>query len=175
MDINANKDLISKLKFIGKIQIGDKVSVKNMAIQPDGYFTQFSRSILQDNRNKTLVFLQDTFFKTFELLRCYEKSKKKSDKLICINIINDLKSSKNGLLNLKETYIDDIKFSCDIDVLIQIIDAKLSEIEDSNYFSPLSISSSPSQNINSLSPTLFPPPPPIPELNLSSNEEGDDI
>ena len=174
MDVNINKELIARIKFIGKIQIGDKVNVKNMAIQPDGYFTQFSRSILQDNRSKTLVFLQDTFFKTFELLRCYEKSNKKSEKLICINIINDLKSSKNGLQNLKETYNDDIKFLCDIDVLVQIIDAKLSEIDESRYYSPLSIISSPSSNINMSSSIL--PPPPIPEFHLSSNnEEGDEL
>ena len=81
-----------------------------------------------------------------------------------------MKSSKNGLQNLKETYSDDIKFLCDIDVLVQIIDAKLSEIDESNYFTHLSISSYSSPNIN-----LFPPPP-IQELTLSSNnEEGDDI
>ena len=130
MDVNINKELIARIKFIGKIQIGDKVNVKNMAIQSDGYVTQISRSILQENRNKTLVFLQDTFFKTFEILRCYEKTNQKSEKLICMNIVNDLKSSKNGLQNLKETYNNDIKFMCDIDVLIQIIDAKLLEMNN---------------------------------------------
>ena len=98
MDIN--KETISRLKFIGKIQIGDKVNLRYMYIQPDGLLTQISRSLLQDNRNKTLSFLQDTINKTFEILKCYERTKKNSDKIMCLNLINDLKNSKNGLNNL---------------------------------------------------------------------------
>ena len=109
--IEVNKETISRLKFIGKIQIGDKVNLKNMYIQPDGLITQISRSILQDSRSKTLVFLQDTISKTFEILKCYERTKKNSDKIMCANLINDLKNSKNGLSNLKENYSMDIKFT----------------------------------------------------------------
>ena len=161
MDVNANKELISRIKFIGKIQIGDKISIKNMVIQPDGYVTQIARSLLQDNRSKTLVFLQDTFFKTFEVLKCYEKTNSTSDKLMCINLIYDLKSSTNGLKNLKETYNTDVKFTCDIDVLLQIIEAKLSQIEPVYNLSP------PVYNFSS--PIIdrensFPPPP---DFNLS--------
>ena len=67
MDIN--KETISRLKFIGKIQIGDKVNLRYMYIQPDGLLTQISRSLLQDNRTKTLSFLQDTINKTFEIYK----------------------------------------------------------------------------------------------------------
>ena len=157
----VNKELIARIKFIGKIQIGDKINIKNMCIQPDGYLTQISRSILQDNRNKTLVFLQDTFFKTFEILRCYEKTKQKSDKIMCMNLINDLRNSKNGLLNLKETYVTDIKFVCDIDVLMQIIEATLIEIENKNVISPLSTASSPPSPLSL----------PIPSFQLNDDED----
>lgn len=130
--MNSNKETISRLKFIGKIQIGDKIDLKNMHLQTDGLLTQISRTINQENRNKTLVFLQDTINKAFEILKCYDKSFKNSDKIMCLNILNDLKSSKSGLLNLKETYSFDIKFCCDIDVLLEMIEAKLIELE--NYF-----------------------------------------
>ena len=153
--MHVNKEICSRLKFIGKIQIGEKINIKYMTIQPDGYFTQLYRSILQDNRNKTLVFLQDTFFKTFEILKCYEKTKQKSDILMCLNLIEDLKASKIVLKNLKETYFVDVKFICDIDVLIQIIEAKLSEIDNS----PL---------LHSLPPAL--PPPPV----FTSDSESDE-
>ena len=63
----TNKETISRLKFIGKIQINDKIDLKNMSISPDGIFTQLSRTVFQDNRNKTLVFLQDTINKAFEI------------------------------------------------------------------------------------------------------------
>jgi hypothetical protein len=170
MDIN--KETISRLKFIGKIQIGDKVNLRYMYIQPDGLMTQISRSLLQDNRAKTLSFLQDTVNKTFEILKCYEKTKKNSDKIMCLNLISDLKNSKNGLNNLKETYAQDIKFICDLDTLLQTIDAKLSELEK-NPFSPL-IKPSPSPSLSS-SPCTLPPPPYLYSVQLNSDGEGDDI
>jgi hypothetical protein len=123
--MESNKETISRLKFIGKIQIGDKVNLKSMYIQPDGLITQLFRSINQDNRSKTLIFLQDTITKTFEILKFYEKSAKASDQIMCTNLIVDLKNSKNGLNNLKETYTMDVKFVCDLDTLLQTIDAKL--------------------------------------------------
>ena len=125
----TNKETISRLKFIGKIEINDKIDLKNMSIMHDGILTQLSRTVYQDNRNKSLVFIQDTISKAFEILKCYENSKKNHEKLMCLNVINDLKISRSGLKNLKETYILDIKFSCDIDVLLEMIDAKLSEID----------------------------------------------
>ena len=123
--MESNKETISRLKFIGKLQIGDKVNLKSMYIQPDGLITQLLRSINQDNRSKTLIFLQDTITKTFEILKFYEKSTKASDQIMCSNLIVDLKNSKNGLNNLKETYTMDVKFVCDLDTLLQTIDAKL--------------------------------------------------
>ena len=63
--------------------------------------------------------------KTFEILKFYEKSTKTSDQIMCANLITDLKNSKNGLSNLKETYTLDVKFVCDLDTLLQTIDAKL--------------------------------------------------
>jgi hypothetical protein len=123
--MESNKETISRLKFIGRIQIGDKVNLKSMYIQPDGLITQLLRSINQDNRSKTLIFLQDTISKTFEILKCYEGSTRLSDQIMCANLISDLRNSKNGLNNLKETYNLDVKFVCDLDTLLQTIDAKL--------------------------------------------------
>ena len=125
--MDTNKETISRLKFIGKIEIGDKINLKCMYIQNDGLVTQLSRTLFQDNRLKTLTFIHDTINKSFEILKCYQKSKKKSDQIMCINLIYDLKHSKIGLKNIKETYIKDIKFCCDIDTMLQMIEGKLVE------------------------------------------------
>jgi hypothetical protein len=123
----ANKETISRLKFIGKIQINDKINLTNMTILQDGLYTQMSRTLFQDNRLKTLTFIQDTINKSFEIVKCYEKSSENSDRIMCANVITDLQNSKVGLSNLKETYAHDIKFCCDIDVLLETIEAKLAE------------------------------------------------
>ena len=125
--MDNNKETISRLKFIGKIQIGEKVNLNYMYIQNDNLITKLSRIIFQETRNKTLIFLQDTINKSFEILKCYQNSKKKSESIMCQNLVEDLKNCKAGLLNLKETYIQDIKFCCDIDTILQMIEAKLSE------------------------------------------------
>ena len=127
--MDYNKETISRIKFIGKIQIGEKVNLKYMSMQNDGFLTQFYRIIFQENRGKTLIFLQDTINKTFEILKCYQKSKKKYDQIMCVNLAQDLRNSRAGFSNLKETYINDIKFCCDIDIILQLIDAKLTETD----------------------------------------------
>ena len=91
--------------------------------------TQLSRTLFQDNRQKTLAFLNETVTKSFELIICYSRSEKVSELLMCKNLVSDLKKSKVGLTNLKDTYKLDIKFCCDIDTLIQMIDAKLDELD----------------------------------------------
>jgi len=157
----TNKETISRLKFIGKIQINDKIDLKNMSITQDGIFTQLTRTVFQDNRNKTLVFLQDTVNKAFEILKCYERSDKNSDKLMCLNLITDLKNTRSGFDNLKETYNTDIKFCCDIDVFLQMIEAKLSETDMETFLS--------------LTPPQVPPPFPK-ELEHKYKElEGDNL
>lgn len=128
--MESDKEIISRLKFIGKVQKGEKINVKYMFVQPEGIATRISRTIInQDNRNNTLNFVRSTITRTFEIITSYSSSTKESNRCICSHIIKDLQQAKTGLLNIKDTYLSDIKFTCDIDTLLQDIDAKLSEIE----------------------------------------------
>lgn len=127
--MESDKEVISRLKFIGKVQKGEKINVKYMFVQPEGIATRISRTLIhQDNRSNTLNFLRGTIARTFEIISTYKTSTKESHRHISIHVINDLRQAKNGLNNLKDTYLTDIKFTCDIDTLLQEIDAKLAEI-----------------------------------------------
>ena len=127
--MEPDKEVISRLKFICKLQKGEKINVKYMFVQPEGIATRLSRTLIhQDNRNNTLNFLRSTITRTFEIISSYSSSNKESHRHICLHVIKDLQESKTGLINLKDTYISDIKFTCDIDTLLQEIDAKLTEI-----------------------------------------------
>lgn len=129
-NMESDKEVISRLKFIGKVQKGEKINVKYMFVQPEGIVTRISRTLIhQDNRSNTLNFVRSTISRTFEIISTYSSSPKQSQRHICFHVITDLKNAKNGLANLKDTYLDDIKFTCDIDTLIQEINAKLNEIE----------------------------------------------
>jgi hypothetical protein len=129
--MEPNKEIISKLKFIGRVRKGEKINVQHMYVQPCGFATTVSRSIInQDNRANTLNFVHSTIINAFELLDGYKNSHSDSSKVMTDHIIKDLNSAKNGLESLKETYKGDVKFCCDMDTLLQIIDSKL--IDDSS-------------------------------------------
>lgn len=132
---NFEEDNISRLKFIGKIKKGEKINVKDMAVQPNNVYTKIHRSLMiVDNRNNTLGFIMETIKKSFdELLTHLDKSKDNLfDLNIASNMVQDLENSKAGLNNLKDTYFDDLMFCCKIDTIVQDIDARLEQIK-SNY------------------------------------------
>jgi hypothetical protein len=127
--MDLDNDVISKLKFIGKIQKGDKINVKNMNVQSDGLMTRFTRGFIYfDNRQNTLTFIHNTIKKSFEIINHHLNSKHTFDKIIFENIVKDLKDSVKGMENLKETYMNDIMFCCKLDTLIEEIKARLMEM-----------------------------------------------
>lgn len=129
--MNANDDIIPKLKFISRLNKGDKINVKNLYIQPNNFINKISRSFIHiDDRTNTLIFVNNTIKKGFELFLHHIDSNNPFDNIVCQNILCDLKNCINGLLNLKETYCDDVMFVCKIDSLIEDIDARLAEISN---------------------------------------------
>lgn len=124
--METTNELISSLKFLGNIKKGDKINIKYMFIQPDTIITTISRSFMYpDNRHNALSFISKTIEKSFNILSEYSSSDEEYKKSIKNNIIVDLKNIKTGLKNLKFAYITDSKFCCDIETIIQEVDAKL--------------------------------------------------
>ena len=125
--MNNYQDIISKIKFIGTIQQYEKINTKHLYIQQAGLYTKIDRMFFNtDTRTGTLQFIQDITSRAFELVITLERTTIQEEKILYENLINDLYKSKCGLSNLKITYQDDSKFCCDIDAIMEIIDAKLS-------------------------------------------------
>lgn len=128
---DMNNDVISRLKFIGKVKKGEKINVKHMFVQPDNITTKISRMIYnQDNRTNTLSFLSNTINRAFQILELFLKGEDTSQMIKIKNIITDLKNSVNGILNLKHTYCDDIMFCCTLDTITEDIESKLLEFQN---------------------------------------------
>lgn len=128
--LENEKEIISRLKFIGRLNKNEKINTRFMYVQANNMTTTIIRTIFyQDNRYNTLNFIDDTINKIFGFIDSYKNSDKNSAKAICKNIIIDLKQSKIGMCNLKDTYKLDIKFCCDIDTFMENIDTKLLELE----------------------------------------------
>ena len=128
--MQTNRELLARLKFIAKIQPLEKLSIYDMKVYPDNLFTTILRSIYRDNsRSKTLSFLEETIDKSFEVVHNYKNSEKISDQIMVKNIIDDLRSCKESMSNLKKTYTNDRIFCCEIDIIIDCISARLIDID----------------------------------------------
>lgn len=130
-DMDLQKDVVSKLKFIGLINKGDKLNVKNFTVQPDNVITKINRSFINlDNRQNSLQFVETTVQKAFQILKLSLVSDKISDKILCMNILQDIIKSKQGISNLCETYQNDVMITCNFATILQDIDARLAEIRN---------------------------------------------
>jgi hypothetical protein len=130
-----NTNVISDLKFLGNLKPHNKINTKFLYVQEDGVYTRFMRTFINhDNRQNTLKFIHNTVSGTFGILEYYQMSTKSSDRLLCMNIIKDLEQAKIGLSNLIETYNNDLKFKCDIELIIQNIDAKMLDIKSKTVY-----------------------------------------
>ena len=123
---SITSDILSRLKFIGKIQPSEKINVKYLHVQHDSWITGILRTLFaQDNRNNALLFFRTTLDKSFEII---ETNKIKHEKCTMIlNIIKDIENSLIGISNFKETYKTDLMFCCQIDTLVQNIKIRLDE------------------------------------------------
>ncbi len=127
MDI-SNKEIISRLKLIGRINKGDKINTIFMFVHQDSFFNKLARTFWShDKRSNTKQFIENTLERIFEMLNYYNTSTKQTDKTVCSNILRDLKFAKNGIKNIIETYDSDIKFRCDLDTILETIDNKIME------------------------------------------------
>ncbi len=125
MSVENQEEVISRLKFIGRIEKDEKINTRHVNRQPDSLFTRISRTLIYpDNRNNTLKFSRDVINRTFEIIQV-----KKIENDNIKGLVKDLEQAKNGLLNLKHTYSDDTKFGCDIEVLVEQITSKLEIIQ----------------------------------------------
>ena len=124
--MDNSKEVMSRLKFIGRLQKGEKINVKHMLIQPDSFMTAISRWLIYpDNKRNTQAFVEHTIALSFQIIEANCKSESTYLTDMCLHLIKDLGAARVGIVNLKETYSNDVKFCCDLDTMLQDIDAKL--------------------------------------------------
>ncbi len=144
MDGNIT-DTISKLKFIGLIQKGEKINVRSMYVQPaNTIMTRISRTfITTDNRNNTYNFIEGVINRSFEIITIsLTKDPIKSiDKRLVKNLLHDLSKSITGIKNLRDTYAYDSMFCCRLDTMVESIESRLSDIQETyiGYFDTASL------------------------------------
>lgn len=127
------QEVLSRLKFIGTIQVDEKVHVQSQTLQPNNWRTSLSRTIVSpDSRNNTLRFLNNVITRAFELIDLHKDKDTSSSKNLCKILIRDLKQAQIGMTNLSRTYEEDTKFCCDLTVLIESVSIRLETLLE-NY------------------------------------------
>jgi hypothetical protein len=127
--LEENNEIISNLKFIGKIKTGEQINIDSLSICSRNMFSGFYRSLYGESRDKTFNFFSLIIKRAFEKVQAFISSERMPDKMLCIQILKNLQLSIIGLNNLKETYKDDRSFVCDLETLIENIESKLEEIK----------------------------------------------
>lgn len=121
--MEGNEEIISRLKFISYIQKDEKIDVRHVNRQANTIYTKISRSLLYpDNRAKSLKFVKEVVSRTFDIIESHIHHQ---NYIVCKSIVSDLLKAKQGIINLKHTYIEDTKFCCDMDVVIEQIANKI--------------------------------------------------
>ena len=121
MSIEEHSEIISRLKFIGKIQEGEKINVKYMYVQPSSMLTRLSRSFVHiDNRRNAFNFIVRTVSRSFDIIFIYLNSEKICDRELAREIIKDVKDSKSGIKCLKKTYKSDLMMCCEFELYSEI-------------------------------------------------------
>lgn len=128
-------DIIPRIKFISKIQKGEKMNVKHMQIVQDSLLAKIIRSFIHnDTRSNTFIFINTTIKKGFEILMMHINKDDQFDRSLCQNLINDLRHCKVGMQNVKDTYIEDLMFTCKMDALMEETDARIKDLETKYEF-----------------------------------------
>ena len=123
--MDSCEDILSKLKFIGKIRSKERINVRNLCLQKDNLWTKIYRFVSQETREDTLQFLNRVIKGAFQILSVRLKKTDEKNRNLCSTIRTDLISALEGLQNIKITYEPDIAFCCKKDVLIQYVNRYL--------------------------------------------------
>lgn len=123
---NDYKDTITKLKFIGKIQSGEKINTKHyIAIVNNDWWTSVLRTFYNfESRGNTINFINDTIKTAISLIEQVQ-NQTEIDQAILANIYKDLALSIEGIENLKKTYINDKIVVASLETLIENIEIYL--------------------------------------------------
>lgn len=126
VSLNGNEEVKSRLKFIGKIPTNVKISTEPLSLQQESMTAKLLRTWNCDSRSKTQSFLSETLSRSFEILDSLLQ--KSPESKYVQDLLRDLEASIQGISNLRVTYNTDLKFVCNLDVLIETVQNKIQEV-----------------------------------------------
>ncbi|HMP28195.1 MAG TPA: hypothetical protein PKD85_01260 [Saprospiraceae bacterium] len=140
--------LISKFKFISKMQTGEKMNVDSLSLVSDNWFTSLFRTInktlnqSEESKDKTLSFIEDLYEEADICVKSLSQEEDSFYTEMGLMIIDAMKEAKNGgsLTNapskrksgvdsLLHTYAKDKMFVSKVETFLKVTDAKIRHLE----------------------------------------------
>ena len=121
-------EIVSRLKFIGRLKKGERIDVSSMNVLRPSIFTSLYRTFVhRENRQCTLHFIRDTFSSAFEAVEELEDSTRDKDKQRLRSTLADIRGAIPGIRSIQCTYSGDSKFCCDLETVEQFVTSKLAK------------------------------------------------
>ena len=118
--------IVSNLKFISKLQPGEKINIKYMNISSNKYRDRLYRTFISgEKRNDILTFIHDIINQSLDLIYSYDNMQIPLYNSMSNLIVKNLEESKTGLKNLMITYEDDRMYVSQIEALLATLEAKI--------------------------------------------------
>jgi len=135
------QDVLSKLKFLSKIQRGEKIDTRKLEFINDSYYNRALRTISpRESRDHSMNFIRGVTDEALVIATKAFSMNSQFEKDIGMMILCALKEMKAGVLNLGGTYDDDRMAVSRIETFLEILDAKITELETNANVKPLSSS-----------------------------------
>lgn len=116
-------ELLIELNIISQAKVGEKYSLKLKRFQDsNSYITSFLRFFYGEDKEKLLNYLDKVIQEVINILQSNELSEEEKKILI-----ERVQNSKNGLNNLKQTYLGFTDFVSKIETWIIILDHEISK------------------------------------------------
>jgi acyl-CoA hydrolase len=126
------QDIVSKLKFISKIEEGEIVDVRSSTIMEAGWSSSIYRTFFTRNESRkiTLDFFRQTISNAFDMITLYLNAKDQFYRQIGVMIFEALQESKKGITNHGTTYRRDRMYMSQIETLLLTLDKELIEFNN---------------------------------------------
>jgi len=142
---NKVQDVIGRLKFISKINKGEKINIRELFVRDnDSVLQRFIRTIRNattylsssenvESKESTLTFIQETVNTAITLIAVYRRDTDDFKQNIADIIVDNLDKSKNGIRNSIGTYQYDRKFISEAEAVIQTLEARIISMKKKGY------------------------------------------
>lgn len=161
------QEILGKLKFMAKIQHGEKINVRELFVRDNDSVTQrflrtlrnwstlLSASETVESKESTLSFIQETVNGAITLISLYRKNEDEFRNDIANMIVQNVELSKAGIRNLIATYQSDRKFISEAEAVIQTLEARIKSLQRKGWVDGITDASfMPSTNFSPPEPTL---------------------